>query len=96
MSCLLTAPISPRRGQQNFRFLRGFSFLRTCTPIQANTPLDLVTFFWYGITETFAGLVQYALPGNIAAACAILNDASVREYINNILGQLTHGHLIPN
>ncbi|KOB71909.1 putative serine protease K12H4.7 [Operophtera brumata] len=44
---------------------------------RTTTPLDLATFFWFGITESFAYLVQYATPGQIPSACAVLSDTSV-------------------
>ncbi|CAH2061700.1 unnamed protein product, partial [Iphiclides podalirius] len=49
----------------------------TCSPINGSNPLDVSTFFWFGITETFAYLVQYATPGDIPAACDVITD--IRE-----------------
>ncbi|VVD00531.1 unnamed protein product [Leptidea sinapis] len=34
------------------------SLFNTCTEIRPNVSLDISTFFWYGITETFAELPQ--------------------------------------
>ncbi|XP_073955650.1 uncharacterized protein [Choristoneura fumiferana] len=56
----------------------------TCSPIQAGAPLDLATFFWFGITETFAYLVQYATPGDIPDACAVLTDSSVSDPVQRL------------
>ncbi|KAG6458053.1 hypothetical protein O3G_MSEX010636 [Manduca sexta] len=61
----------------------------TCTTIQASSPLDLATFFWFGITETFAGLVQYAIPGDIPAACAVLTNASVQDPVQRLADWIT-------
>ncbi|CAH2235200.1 jg10452 [Pararge aegeria aegeria] len=49
----------------------------TCGALQASSPLDLATFFWFGITETFASLVQYAKPGDIATACSRITNSSI-------------------
>ncbi|KAJ8708184.1 hypothetical protein PYW08_010550 [Mythimna loreyi] len=63
---------------------------KTCTPIQAGTPLDVATFFWYGITETFAGLVQYSSHGDhIPKACAVLNDTSVASHVQRLANYIT-------
>ncbi|KAJ8705926.1 hypothetical protein PYW07_010703 [Mythimna separata] len=62
---------------------------KTCTPLQAGIPLDVATFFWYGITETFAGLVQGASPGDIPAACVKLNDTSVASHVQRLANYIT-------
>lgn len=62
---------------------------KTCTPIQAGTALDVATFFWYGITETFAGLVQGASPGDIPDACTVLNDTSVGSHVQRLANYIT-------
>ncbi|XP_026317950.1 putative serine protease K12H4.7 [Hyposmocoma kahamanoa] len=49
----------------------------TCSSLQGATALDLATFFWYGITETFAYLVQYATPGDISNACTALQNTQI-------------------
>ncbi|KAI5643526.1 serine carboxypeptidase s28 domain-containing protein [Phthorimaea operculella] len=51
----------------------------TCSQLDASSGLDLATFYWFGITETFAYLVQYAYPGDIPSACNVLTDASVPD-----------------
>ncbi|CAH0718340.1 unnamed protein product, partial [Brenthis ino] len=65
---LLETPAGAERVSQLFN---------TCSPLQASSPLDLATFFWYGITETFAYLVQYAVPGDIASACQTISNATL-------------------
>ncbi|KAG7295402.1 hypothetical protein JYU34_022453 [Plutella xylostella] len=57
---------------------RVSEMFNTCAPLTPS-PLDLATFFWFGVTETFAYLVQYATPGDIEQACAKLTDASVAD-----------------
>ncbi|XP_053620781.1 putative serine protease F56F10.1 isoform X2 [Plodia interpunctella] len=47
----------------------------TCSP-QTTNPMDSSTFFWFGITETLAYLVQYAMPGHITDACSVLTNSS--------------------
>ncbi|XP_063370334.1 putative serine protease K12H4.7 [Cydia amplana] len=64
------------------------SLFNTCSTIQA-TPLDMATFFWFGITETFAYLVQYATPGDIPDACAVLTDASVDDPVQRLANWIT-------
>ncbi|XP_050675734.1 putative serine protease K12H4.7 [Leptidea sinapis] len=53
------------------------SLFNTCTEIRPNVSLDISTFFWYGITETFAELVQYADPGDITAACQTITNSAI-------------------
>ncbi|XP_041985733.1 putative serine protease K12H4.7 [Aricia agestis] len=54
---------------------RVSELFNTCSLLQSSSPLDVATFFWFGITETFAYLVQYATPGNIPAACSIITGS---------------------
>ncbi|KAJ0170644.1 hypothetical protein K1T71_014015 [Dendrolimus kikuchii] len=61
----------------------------TCTTIQAQTPLDLATFFWFGITETFAYLVQYATPGDIPEACSVITNSSVSDPVQRLANWIT-------
>ncbi|XP_052742939.1 putative serine protease K12H4.7 [Bicyclus anynana] len=56
---------------------RVSSLFKTCAPLQPSSPLDVATFHWFGITETFASLVQYAKPGDIATACGSLTNQSL-------------------
>ncbi|KAL4707488.1 hypothetical protein ACJJTC_000240 [Scirpophaga incertulas] len=49
----------------------------TCTTLAEDRPLDLATFFWFSITETFAELVQYAKPGDIKDACLDLTNSTI-------------------
>ncbi|CAB3245291.1 unnamed protein product, partial [Arctia plantaginis] len=62
---------------------------RTCSPIDASNALDVATFFWYGVTETFAYLVQYARPGQIAQACAALNNNTVSDPAQRLADWIT-------
>ncbi|CAH2098563.1 unnamed protein product [Euphydryas editha] len=61
---------------------------RTCAPLQ-NTPLELATFFWYGITETFAYLVQYATPGQIPAACGRITNTTLGGPVERLAAWIT-------
>ncbi|XP_013133813.1 PREDICTED: putative serine protease K12H4.7 [Papilio polytes] len=49
----------------------------TCTPINGSDPLDTTTFFWWGVLQPLARLVQSARPGDIAGVCDVLTDTSV-------------------
>ncbi|XP_068624539.1 LOW QUALITY PROTEIN: putative serine protease F56F10.1 [Battus philenor] len=61
----------------------------TCSPINGSDPLDVATFFWFGVTETFAYLVQYATPGDIATACAVLTDVNVSDPSERLANWIT-------
>ncbi|CAK1594910.1 unnamed protein product [Parnassius mnemosyne] len=61
----------------------------TCSPINGSNPLDVATFFWFGITETFASLVQYATPGVIPAACNVLTNANVTDPVRRLANWIT-------
>ncbi|XP_072933732.1 putative serine protease F56F10.1 [Epargyreus clarus] len=65
------------------------NLFNTCTQIQASVPLDVATFFWYGITETFAYLVQYATPGDIPDACRVITDTSVPDAVQRLANWIT-------
>ncbi|CAH0598594.1 unnamed protein product [Chrysodeixis includens] len=60
----------------------------TCAAVQA-TPLDMATFFWYGITETFAYLVQYAEPGDIKEACDVLTNPALGNAVQRLANWTT-------
>ncbi|XP_022127122.2 putative serine protease K12H4.7 [Pieris rapae] len=60
------------------------TMFNTCAPLQANATLDSSTFFWYGITETFAVLVQYAMPGDIAKACGVITEATESDPVQRL------------
>ncbi|XP_049882237.1 putative serine protease K12H4.7 isoform X2 [Pectinophora gossypiella] len=60
----------------------------TCAAIQASSPLDRATFYW-AITEAFASLVQYATPGDIAAACDVLTDESEPNEVQRLANWIT-------
>lgn len=76
---LLAEPTGPAQVSEMFK---------TCTTIQP-TPLDMATFFWYGITETFAYLVQYATPGDIPKACAVITDPAVSSPVQRLANWIT-------
>ncbi|KAJ2939061.1 hypothetical protein O0L34_g10250 [Tuta absoluta] len=65
------------------------NMFNTCSQLDASSGLDVATFYWYGITETFAYLVQYAFPGDIPAACSILTDASVTDATQRLANWVT-------
>ncbi|XP_075987782.1 putative serine protease K12H4.7 [Anticarsia gemmatalis] len=65
------------------------NMFNTCSTISATAPLDLATFFWYGITETFAYLVQYANPGDIPAACEVLTASGVSDPVQRLANWIT-------
>nr|XP_026483914.1 putative serine protease K12H4.7 [Vanessa tameamea] len=60
----------------------------TCSPL-STTPLDLATFFWFGITETFAYLVQFATPGQIPAACERLTNGTLGNPVERLAAWIT-------
>ncbi|CAK1549164.1 unnamed protein product [Leptosia nina] len=66
------------------------SMFKTCAPLQANATLDLSTFFWYGITENFARLVQYAMPGDITKACDVITDRSQPDPVQRLANWITN------
>ncbi|KAM3968960.1 putative serine protease K12H4.7 [Aphomia sociella] len=68
---------------------RVSTLFNTCSTIQASSLLDVATFFWYGITETFAYLVQYATPGDIPDACGVLIDSSVSDPVQRLANWIT-------
>ncbi|KAL4715349.1 hypothetical protein ACJJTC_015120 [Scirpophaga incertulas] len=53
------------------------NMFNTCTILDSNAPLDLFTLFNDAITYAFSALVQYAAPGDVAAACKELTDPSI-------------------
>ncbi|PZC74323.1 hypothetical protein B5X24_HaOG207976 [Helicoverpa armigera] len=61
----------------------------TCTVIQATTPLDVATFFMFGIISSLAVLVQYATPGDITGACAVLTAANVSDPVQRLANYVT-------
>ncbi|XP_052747721.1 putative serine protease K12H4.7 isoform X2 [Galleria mellonella] len=65
------------------------SLFNTCSPIDTSSEWDIPTFFWYGITETFAALVQYATPGNIPAACAVLTNSNISDPVQRLANWIT-------
>ncbi|XP_045781289.1 putative serine protease K12H4.7 [Maniola jurtina] len=68
ITALLATPAGVQRVSQLFN---------TCGPLEASSPLDLATFYWFGITETFAYLVQYATPGDIPSACNRITNSTI-------------------
>ncbi|CAG4980308.1 unnamed protein product [Colias eurytheme] len=65
------------------------TMFNTCAPLRANATLDITTFFWYGITETFAYLVQYATPGDITSACDVITDSAVADPMQRLANWIT-------
>lgn len=49
----------------------------TCTTISSESPLDVATFFWRGVTDSFVRLVTSATPGDVTNACRVLTDPNV-------------------
>ncbi|XP_037876006.1 putative serine protease K12H4.7 isoform X1 [Bombyx mori] len=80
LTLLLTTSEGPGQASQMFK---------TCSPINARSTLDLATFFWYGITETFAYLVQYAVPGDIPNACSVITNTSVANPVQRLANWIT-------
>ncbi|XP_013178441.1 PREDICTED: putative serine protease K12H4.7 [Papilio xuthus] len=58
---------------------RVSNMFNTCSPIEGTNPLDTSTFFWRGVLEPLAHLVQSATTGDIAGACEVLTDPNVSE-----------------
>ncbi|KPJ14816.1 Putative serine protease K12H4.7 [Papilio machaon] len=55
------------------------NMFNTCSPIEASNPLDTSTFFWQGVLEPLARLVQSATSADISRACEVLTDPNVPE-----------------
>ncbi|XP_063835228.1 putative serine protease K12H4.7 [Ostrinia nubilalis] len=55
----------------------------TCTPLTASA-LDLATFSWSGLVYAFAGLAQYAGPGDIQEACAQLTSPDISDPVERL------------
>ncbi|XP_059054632.1 putative serine protease K12H4.7 [Achroia grisella] len=68
---------------------RVSTLFNTCAPFNISSPLDKPTFFWWGITEAFAYLVQYATPGDIPTACDVLTDPDVSDPVQRLANWIT-------
>ncbi|OWR53848.1 putative serine protease K12H4.7 [Danaus plexippus plexippus] len=64
------------------------TLFNTCSRLR-RSHLDLSTFFWYGITETFAYLVQYATPGDIPRACDHITNKTLGDPIERLSSWVT-------